>query len=71
MIIIIMAEKIDLLLAFTAEGCVPEQQHHRVDVVRHPCSLDLEVPLKQAASQIFQHSLQSQIIWVSQSLYIS
>ena len=38
---------VDLLLSFTSEGGVPQQQHHRVDVVSHPRSLDLEVPLEQ------------------------
>ena len=38
---------VDLLLSFTSEGGVSEQQHHRVDVVSHPGSLDLEVPLEQ------------------------
>ena len=39
---------VDLLLSFTSEGGVPQQQHHRVDVVSHPRPLDLEVPLEQA-----------------------
>ena len=54
----LMVDNVDLLLSLTSEGSVPEQQHHRVDVVSHPGSLDLEIPLKQAALPIFQHLVQ-------------